>query len=210
MFNFFASNRMRKIKVILILLSALFIKGNAIAQLLDSLSLDTITATTSIESGLKNKDLVVKLVLRKQKFKEFPLEILEFKNLQYLDLSKNSLKELPAEIATLSNLQYLIVNKNNLNILTPEIGKLKNLKVLYLNQNNLDALPPQIGDLEKLEYLDVWDNNLSIFPEELNKLKKLKYLDLRAILINKQEQNRIQSLLPQTKIMFSPDCKCGM
>ena len=54
------------------------------AQLLDSLTLDTMQGHVSIQEALKNPDTVIKLVLRKQHLKTFPLEILQFKNLQYL------------------------------------------------------------------------------------------------------------------------------
>ena len=38
-------------------------------QLLDSLTLDTLTATTSLVEALKNPDAVIKLELKKQKLK---------------------------------------------------------------------------------------------------------------------------------------------
>jgi Leucine-rich repeat (LRR) protein len=177
--------------------------------LLDSVSLDTTKMYTDLKLALEHPDQVIRLSLRKQKLKEFPKEILRFKNLQYLDLSKNNLKELPPEIGELQHLQYLSAFKNDLESFTPEIGKLANLKWLILNQNDIGLLPPQIGGLTKLEYLDLWSNNLDHFPDELKNLKKLKWLDLRVILIADSEQSRIVSLLPDTKIYFSANCNCG-
>jgi Leucine-rich repeat (LRR) protein len=176
--------------------------------LLDSLSLDTARLYTDLSLALKNPEGVIRLSLRKQKLKEMPLEILQFKNLQYLDLSKNNIKELPPEIGNLKNLQYFSMTKSALEIFPPELGNLTNLRWLILNQNEIMLLPPQIGNLSKLEYLDLWSNNLDHFPDELRNLKKLKILDLRVILINDQDQARIAGLLPETKIFFSANCNC--
>ncbi len=177
--------------------------------LLDSLSLDTAKMYLSLADALKNPDQVIRLSLRKGKLKTMPMEILQFKNLQYLDLSKNSIKELPPEIGDLKNLQYFSIMKNDLEAFAPEIGKLTNLRWLIMNQNDMGQLPPQIGNLVKLEYLDVWSNNLDHFPDEMRDMKKLKILDLRVILINDDEQTRIAGLLPDTKIYFSANCNCG-
>jgi Leucine-rich repeat (LRR) protein len=196
---------MYKIIFILIFLSAIFTSK---AQLLDSLTLDTTFAFTSIEEALKNPDAVVKLVLRKQKFKSFPTEIFKLKNLQYLDISKNSIKYLPDSIGTLKNLQYFSCSKTGLEKIPGEIGQLSNLKYLNLNQNEIEYLPPQIGNLESLEILDLWSNNFSEYPSSLASLTKLKVLDLRNILINEERQNFIKGMLPKTTIYMSPSCTC--
>lgn len=187
---------------------ALFCKNTAQAQLLDSLTLDTLTAFTSLEDALKDPDKVIKLELRRKKLKEFPREIFKFKNLQYLDLSKNSISTIPAEIAELKDLQYFSISKNGLESLPPQIGDCVHLYYLNANQNELTSLPPQIGKLEELRNLDLWSNNIENFPEDLKKLKNLKVLDLRVILIPDEEQAHIASILPWAKVYFSPFCKC--
>ena len=48
---------------------------NSKAQLLDSLTLANLPQEISLDSAKKNPESVVKLVLRKQKLKEFPIEI---------------------------------------------------------------------------------------------------------------------------------------
>lgn len=176
--------------------------------LLDSLTLDTLTGHTNLQEALKNPDAVVKLVLRKQRLKSFPKEILQFKNLQYLDISKNSIAELPDSIGTLTNLQHFACSKTGLQRLTKEIGKLTNLTYLNLNQNDLEMIPPQIGNLEKLEYLDLWSNNFSEYPSSFSSLKALRVLDLRNILISDEIQTSIQNMLPRAKVYMSPSCKC--
>jgi Leucine-rich repeat (LRR) protein len=202
MLNFF-------FKIAFILLFVVTTKfANAQNQLLDSLTLDTLTGFTNLQEALKNPEAVIKLVLRKQHLKSFPKEILQFKNLQYLDISKNSISELPDSINLLSNLQYFACSKTGLNRLPKEIGKLTNLTYLNFNQNDLESLPPQIGNLEKLEVLDLWSNNLDEYPSTLSSLKSLKVLDLRNILISDEIQANIIRMLPHAKVYMSPSCRC--
>lgn len=193
----------------LFLLFFFFLEANAQRTLLDSLTLDTLYEYNSIEEAMKNPERVIKLVLRKKKLKEFPKEIFQMINLQYLDLSKNNIKEIPSEIAVLKDLQYFSISKNSLESLPSEIGELPNLYYLNANQNEIHALPAQIGQLKNLRNMDLWSNNVDKFPGEMKSLKKLQSLDLRSILIPDAEQARLQSLLPYTKIYFSPYCKCA-
>ena len=191
------------------LLAVLIIQNNyADAQLLDSLTLDTLTAVRDLNEALKNPESVIKLVLRKQHLKSFPKEILKCKNIQYLDVSKNTITELPDSIYLLQNLQYLACSKTGLKHLPKEIGKLNHLKYLNLNQNDLESLPPQIGRLENLQVLDLWSNNFEEYPSTLADLKSLRVLDLRNILISDEDQLTIQNMLPNTKVHLSPSCKC--
>lgn len=191
-----------------ITLAVVFFTNTAKAQLLDSLTLDTLTGHTSIIEAMKNPDAVIKLVLRKNHLKTFPAEILNFKNLQYLDISKNSIREMPDSIGVLTKLQYFAASKNNLERLPKQIGLLTNLTYLNINQNNLGGLPPQIGDLGKLEILDLWSNNFDEYPATLKNLHSLKVLDLRNILISDETQLFIHSLLPKCEVYMSPSCKC--
>src|SRR5688572_1207587 len=103
-------------------------------QLLDSVSLATYQEYTDLGEAMKNPDDVVRLNLRKKKLKGFPKEVLQCRNLQYLDLSKNNIKELPDSIVALKSLQYLIVSRTGLEMLPRNIGELKNLKHLNVNQ----------------------------------------------------------------------------
>lgn len=192
--------------VFIFLLSFSFKISNA--QLLDSLSLDTMQGFTSLQEAIKNPDAVFKLVLRKQHLKSFPKEILQFKNLQYLDISKNSISELSDSIYVLTNLQYFACSKTGLKRLPKEIGKLSNLLYLNFNQNDLESLPPQIGNLEKLEILDLWSNNFDEYPSTLSGLKSLKVIDLRNILISDEVQTNLQNMMPRAKVYMSPSCKC--
>jgi Leucine-rich repeat (LRR) protein len=178
-------------------------------QLLDSMALANYAEYDDLKEALANPDDVIKLVLRKKKLKSFPKEILQLKNLQYLDLSKNEIKELPDSIVTLKDLQHLIVNKTGLEVLPKNIGEMKNLKYLSVNQNELTVIPFSFGDLEKLEVADLWSNNLEYFPDSMGKLKNLRIMDLRNILIPQKHQDNIQGMLPNCTIYFSPPCNCS-
>jgi Leucine-rich repeat (LRR) protein len=203
----------RYILVLVLTLSAgLNLRADSSTELIplyDSTTLENMDGFTSLDSALKNPEKVVKLVLRKQKFDQFPAELWKFPNLQYLDLSKNKIKEVPDSIKFFTQLQILHLSKNNIEFLPREIGDLSNLMILDINQNELTAIPPQIGKLKKLRYLDLWSNNISIFPEELKDLAgTLLVLDLRVILINADTQEHIRAMLPGTVIYMSPPCKC--
>jgi Leucine-rich repeat (LRR) protein len=162
----------------------------------------------SLASALEKPDKVFRLNLSKKQLKEFPQEIFQFKNLQELDISKNKIKELPKEIGILTNLKRFNASFNKLEVLPSEIGYLKNLVYLGLNRNKIVELPTGIGDLQNLEVLEMWDNELYSIPDEISKLTKLKTLELRGILFSNEEGARIDSLLPNTKVMMSPTCNC--
>ncbi len=193
----------------LVVVLSLFTTAAISQQLLDSVSLATYQEFTDLSVALETPDQVIKLSLRKKKYKDFPKDVLKLKNLQYLDLSKNDIKELPDSIVTLKDLQYLIVSRTGLQRLPKNIGALKNLIHLNVNQNEITVLPYSFGDLENLEVADLWSNNLEYFPESMSKLHKLKTMDLRNILIPQTNQDQIQAMLPNTVIFFSPPCNCS-
>jgi len=178
-------------------------------QLLDSLSLDTITACTSMHEAMKDTANVLKLDLSKQKLTEFPKGIRKLTNLQYLDLSKNKITEVPAWIGELKDLQVVVLSKNKIDSLPPEFGDLSNLKYLIMNRSELQTLPHTIGKLKELRGLDLWGDNMSRFPYELKEISgNLQTLDLRDVDVSDNAQTYLKGLLPNTIIYFSPGCAC--
>jgi Leucine-rich repeat (LRR) protein len=173
-------------------------------QLID----DTMYIYRSISAALQNPERVFRLNLSKTRLKEIPADVFKFKNLRELDLSKNRIDSIPAAIGELQNLTSLNLSSNNLELLPDEIGKLQSLTHLNLNRNKIVALPSTIGDLSNLELLELWDNELSGIPDEISKLHKLKAIELRGILFSEEEAARIDSLLPNTKVLMSPTCNC--
>lgn len=198
-------------KYIYLLLIVLFVNTVCFcqAQILDSISLASVKEYNDLDLALKNPDSVIRLSLRKKKYKAFPSQLYAFKNLQYLDISKNSIEELPDSMIVFTNLQVLICNKSGLKKLPDQIGRLKNLKYINVNQNDIERLPYSFGALENLEMADLWSNNLEYFPESMKQMTKLKWMDLRNILIPQNHQDIIQNMVPAAKIYFSPPCKCS-
>jgi Leucine-rich repeat (LRR) protein len=178
-------------------------------QLLDSLSLDTMIGNNNLQEAMANPGSVVKLDLSKQKLKSFPDDIRKLTNLQYLDLSRNRINKIPDWIGELKNLQFLILFKNKIDSLPSRLGDLNNLKYLILNRNGLTYLPHSIGNLKELLYLDLWDDNISSFPSEIKYLSgNLQTLDLRDMMIGRDTQANLKTLLPTTTIYFTPGCPC--
>ena len=106
---------------------------------------------------------------------EFPMELLEFKEMKELDLSVNKLTSIPREIGQLINLQKLSLAENKLTSIPIEIGQLTNIKELYLYCNKLASIP---SELVNLQVLRLSYNHLTFIPAEIGQLVNLQILDL--------------------------------
>jgi len=173
------------------------------------LTQDSTRTYRNLEMALREPDKVVVLDLSRQKLDEFPMEILQFKNLKELYMSKTKLRVIPAEIGQLTELEIVDFSKNKLLALPSELFNCLKLKKIIANQNEINAIPKEISKLQELVYLDLWSNDLAVVPEEIKECKKLKEVDLRVIEMTKAEQERIRELLPETEIHFSPYCSCS-
>lgn len=69
-----------------------------------------------------------------KELKDFPEEILQFKNLSELDLSGNALTSLPKAIKKLRHLKILRINGNKIYSLPAELKRLKFLKEIYIER----------------------------------------------------------------------------
>jgi len=185
-----------------------FLSASLQAQLLSLEELKDAYEYKSIEEAKKEPEKVIRLELKRQDLDSLPLDILEFKNLQYLSLRKNQLKNFPSELSVLKHLQVLDLSKNELPSIPEEISSFNNLKHLILNNNELTALPPEIGKLSKLQYLDLWANPMRDFPKELGQLRSLKEIDLRDMSFSDKEEKYLFSIMPGVKIQLSHSCDC--
>ncbi|MBR1770013.1 MAG: leucine-rich repeat domain-containing protein [Bacteroidales bacterium] len=138
----------------------------------------------SLQEALENPDSVTSLILKKQKLKEFPSEILQLRNLERLDISRNQINEIPKEISLLTKLHYI-----------------------NAAQNYLSSLPVEMASMQ-IDTLILWDNMIRKFDTSFANLP-LKYLDLRAIQMTKKEQKAILGLFPRTRIRKDHACNCG-
>tara|TARA_B100001109_G_C18864477_1_gene476184 strand:- start:8952 stop:9539 length:588 start_codon:yes stop_codon:yes gene_type:complete len=164
---------------------------------------------TNLQEASKAPLQVYHLDLSKQKLKEFPIVIFSFSNLKTLDLSKNKISFLPAEIENLELLVELDLSNNKIGVLPPQIGKLEFLEKLYLEKNELRALPAEIGELQNLINLNLWSNELKKVPREIENLRKLEVLNLRGMIFDQIEIDKLDQLLPETKIFYPANCNCG-
>ena len=200
----------KKLYKFLISISLIVLTFNAKAQLLDSIALDSVP-TFTLQKALKQDPLsVYKLSLKKMKLTEIPAEVLEFKNLQVLDIRGNKFKLFPKKITTFKYLQELDISVNKIEIVTKELGELIHLKKFIANSNRIVSIPPEIKYLKKLKLLDLWGNDIGALPYEIHELETtLEEIDMRVILMSNAEHKKIKSLLPNTKIRFSKSCSCG-
>lgn len=105
--------------------------------------------TFEINEG--NFMMVSDIYLDGQGLEEFPTEVLQYKNLEVLDLSRNSIREIPDEIGTLKKLKVLRLAGNPLTTLPKSILQLPNLKVVWLQGLQLSgreqkSLEQALGD----------------------------------------------------------------
>ncbi|HKR03539.1 MAG TPA: leucine-rich repeat domain-containing protein [Bacteroidia bacterium] len=193
----------------IVLVATMFCTFQLCAQnILEAEELGQMKTFVNLQEALSQPDSVFKLNLKGKKLKEFPDEIFSLHNLQVLNLSKNHIKEIPADIEKLKSLQELDLSNNDLTQLPPQIGGLIHLSKLKLNKNEITSLPREIGGLIHLEVLEMWNNELDTIPDEVRDLVRLKVFELRGILFSDEKQKYIRSLLPETKIYFSPSCAC--
>lgn len=138
----------------------------------------------TLEEALKQKDCVKCLDLSKQRLKEIPSEVYQFPNLEKLILTKNKIKHLSDTLSTLPHLHYIDLGSN----------------YIYQMPLALSTLP--------IDTLIMWDNPIYELPQDYAQWD-LKYLDLRAIQMNKEEQNSIKQHFPQARIRMDHPCNCG-
>ncbi len=127
--------------------------------------------------------------LNRHSITEFPMKLLEFKDMKKLFLTDNKLTSIPPEIGQLINLRQLSLSWNKLISIPPEIGQLVNLQELYLTANQLTSIPSEIGQLVNLQQLWLSGNQLTSIPPEIGQLVNLKQLCL--------SDNQLTSIPPE-------------
>lgn len=170
---------------------------------------DTTKIYTSLEEALKEPLSVKKLQLKKQKLKEFPTEILQLENLEYLDLSNNKISEIPKGIGSLKHLRTLKLHKNAFLTFPEVLTNLDSLENLDLSRNPIDEVPEPISNLQNLKELVLWSTYVVKLPTNMSDMQShLQLLDLRNIRLTREEQREILQLLPKIKIRMDKTCNC--
>ena len=166
------------------------------------------TCYYSLEDAMANKDQVICLDLTKSRLKDFPIEVLEFKNLEVLLLNRNKITMIPQSISQLQSLRVLAIYRNRIEDMSP-LCNLPNLEQLDISDNFIEAIPDDINKLKSLKKLYLGMNVIGHFPATLGMLENLEYLDLTENEMNRAEQDYVRNLLPKTDIDFSPPCYCN-
>lgn len=164
----------------------------------------------SLSDALAQPDSVEYLNLKQKKLKEFPNEILTFKNLKALSLRSNKISIIPEEIAKLSKLEYLDLGTNPFEVFPVSVLQLSSLRILMLTNSLITSIPPEIKTLTKLQKLIIWGTECKHLPIEIYEMKDhLQVLDIRLTKIqNEEERDKLEEMLPTTEILFPAPCNC--
>jgi len=146
------------------------------------------------------------LSLRENTFEKIPDNIKNLKNLESLFLSYNdNLAEINPSLAEIPKLTVveLIGTKNiDANQSFGALAKVKSLKILIFNKNEMVAVPIEVQELTQIEELWLEDDGLKMLPDVIGNLKNLKVLRLMNNPLEDAEIEKVQGMLPQTKVMF--------
>jgi leucine-rich repeat protein SHOC2 len=124
---------------------------------------------------------LVEIEFRQNKLSEFlpklPLQAINLRNLQTLDLSVNKFSSVPRCLVAMSSLKVINMAYNNItNIDSLFNGDLKFLEVLDFSNNKIENISDDIFRLkEKLGFLNLEYNNLSKFPTLVG------FMDLKSL-----------------------------
>jgi Leucine-rich repeat (LRR) protein len=105
---------------------------------------------------------------------KWPKETYLYPNVKDIALRNDGIPSIPIDIVNLKHLETLDLSDNKISILPSTIGDLKNLKRLILKNNNLTSLPASFAKLENLEEIDLTGNPMQTIPSILSTMPQLK------------------------------------
>lgn len=112
------------------------------------------------------------------------------------------LTEFPKEMCAIEDLSQVTIQGNKITSIPAEISNLKQLTKLSLTGNQITSLPSEIGDLTSLKTLNLSNNPITEIPDDIQKCTSLKSLNLKGTKLSSEQQQKLISLLPKTKIKF--------
>ncbi|XP_058954381.2 leucine-rich repeat-containing protein 27 isoform X2 [Pocillopora verrucosa] len=116
--------------------------------------INTASALGSTTIDLSNKRLT-----------QFPAEVLNLHQLEFLYLEGNAISSLPEELFDcLPYLRWLDLRNNRITDIPPIIGKHRNLRNLLLEGNTIESLPLELGLVKSLSGLNISSNPLEFPP----------------------------------------------
>lgn len=186
------------------LLILLVVKSSLFGQKLE----DTLSYVKYSEALEMDVTSVTAIDFTRDRLKEIPEELFQFKNLKGLKLTKNKLTSLPDEFKSLKNLEFLHLDKNKFEVFPYQVFHLENLRYLNISKNKITSIPKGIKALNNLAHLDIWANRIEDFPSVLKELPKLQYLDTRGMTYSPTFVENWTKNLPNTEIKFDQPCNC--
>lgn len=165
----------------------------------------------SLEEALKAQALgqtIFRLDLSRQGLREVPPAVAQLTELRELRLRKNRLSTLPESLQSLKQLTFLDASSNRLAVFPSVCWAWPALRSLDLGDNEIEIIPEDIDALQRLEILALWSNPIERYPASLSDLPSLRKLDLLHNLLDPEEHQWIQDLLPHVAVILSPPCHC--
>lgn len=119
------------------------------------------------------------------KFKLWPSELSDMKNVVFLNMGGNQIKEFPLEVFNLPELQYLYLDEQEIgNFKIKDMTALKksNITCISLKKNKLSKIPSSLLELPRLKELQASNNKIADISIEGTfdaKNSKLRVIDLQ-------------------------------
>ncbi|XP_062182305.1 putative disease resistance protein RGA4 [Phragmites australis] len=134
----------------------------------------------SLDKQVKKNCYIRSVVLDYTIDTPFPLFILKFEYLGYLEIHNVRCIQLPEAISGCWNLQALyFINCKGFVTLPKSIGKLKKLRALELMNTDLESLPQSIGECRDLQCLELYScYKLREIPNSIGKIENLRVLQI--------------------------------
>ncbi|KAL6658528.1 hypothetical protein ACP70R_004114 [Stipagrostis hirtigluma subsp. patula] len=135
----------------------------------------------SFHESLTKSRYIQSVILHYASHMPFPMFILNFEHLGYLEISNFSCVKLPEAISNCWNLQALyFINCNGFVTLPKSVGKLKKLRILDLMRiTDLESLPQSIGDCRDLQCLRIcFCHKLREIADSIGKIENLRVLHI--------------------------------
>ncbi|KAH3788467.1 hypothetical protein DPMN_166611 [Dreissena polymorpha] len=135
------------------------------------------------------------LDLSNKGMRQFPSEILEMPQLEYLYIEGNELTAIPDELFDrLPNLKWLDLRRNYL-VRLPSVytGRHKNLRNLLLEGNNLRTLPLELGLIKSLHGLNINNNPLEFPPPSIIEKGTTEVLKFLREMIQTKTSGKLQN-----------------
>ncbi len=127
-------------------------------------------------------------------------------NLIELRLGGTKVKEIPVGIAKLSKLKTLGLTSTRITELNPELETLDKLETIglgHLNGANWEQIFKVLANINSLNSISLCRMGIKKMPDNFKNLSQVEVFQLGLNKFNRDEQDRIQEMLPEATVSFS-------